>query len=211
MLEDVEDRMSKWPRELLLATNNQHKIAELRELLRGLRDVQLRAPAELGITLDVPEDAPTYAGNAAAKALAFARAAGLVALADDSGLEVDALGGEPGVRSARYAGPGASNADRIALILDRLRGVPIGRRGARFVSVIAVATPDGEVRTVEGECHGYIAESPSGQAGFGYDPVFFLPEQGRTMADLTDAEKNEISHRGRAARRAVATIEAALD
>lgn len=202
--------MGKWPRELLLATNNRHKIAELRELLRGLRDVTLRAPAELGIALDVPEDAPTYVGNATAKALAFARKGGLVALADDSGLEVGALGGEPGVHSARYAGADASDADRIALLLERLRGVPPERRDARFVCVIAVATPDGEVRTVEDECHGRIAESPSGNAGFGYDPVFFLPDRGVTMADLTDAEKNEISHRGRAARRAVAVIEALL-
>ena len=203
--------MGRWPRELLLATNNRHKVAELRELLSDLHDVALRAPAELGIELDVPEDAPTYAANAAAKALAFARASGRVALADDSGLEVDALGGEPGIRSARYAGPSATDADRIALLLERLRGVSPERRQARFVCAIAVATPAGEVRTVEGECVGRIAESPSGRGGFGYDPIFFLPERGRTMADLTEAEKHAISHRGRAARRAIPLVQAALD
>jgi XTP/dITP diphosphohydrolase len=193
---------TKWPREVILATNNQHKIQEFRELLGDLNGIALRSPRELGITLDVPEDEPTYDGNARAKALAFARASGLVALADDSGLEIDVLGGEPGVRSARYAGPDATNADRIALVLAKLAGVPTERRTARFVAAIAVATPAGDVWVVEGECRGRITEAPSGQNGFGYDPVFFVPECGRTMSELAPAEKNEISHRGRAARRA---------
>jgi len=187
--------------ELLLATSNKGKIQEYRALLRGL-GLEIRSPAQLGLHLHVAEGEPTYAGNAAAKALAFARASGLVTLADDSGLEVAALGGEPGVRSSRYAGPGAGDGERIDLLLGRLRGVPPDERAARFVCVIAVATPAGEVLTVEGECRGVIAEAPRGEHGFGYDPVFYLPEYGKTMAELPPELKNRISHRARAARAA---------
>ena len=187
--------------ELLLATNNAHKLREYRSLLRGL-DLVILSPAELGLELDVPENAPTYAENAKAKALAFARASGRLALADDSGLEVVGLGGEPGVRSSRYAGAEASDRHRISLVLQRLQGRSAADRSARFVCVIAVATPDGQVFTVEGECRGSIAEACRGEFGFGYDPIFFVPEQGKTMAELPPAVKNRISHRAQAARRA---------
>ena len=190
---------------LLLATNNRHKIAELRPLLSDL-GIEVVSPAEIGVSLDVEENGATYADNAALKARAFARASGFVTLADDSGLEVDALGGQPGVYSSRYAGPGSDDAQRCALLLARLRDIPAERRAARFVCVIAIADPSGEVRLVEGECRGEIATEPRGSRGFGYDPVFFLPERGRTMAELPASTKNRISHRARAARRARAML-----
>lgn len=186
---------------VLLATNNAHKVGEYRQLLAGI-PYTLVTPADIGLDLDVEEDGDTYADNAARKAVAFARASGLLALADDSGLEVSALGGEPGVRSSRFAGPGASDADRIALVLERLRRVPSAGRAARFVCVIAVARPTGEVDLVEGECRGEIAAAPRGGHGFGYDPVFLVPEAGGMMAELPPEEKHRISHRGRAAAKA---------
>jgi XTP/dITP diphosphohydrolase len=186
---------------LLLATTSQKKIGELSSILAGI-PATLVTPGEVGLTLEVAETGTTFAENATLKALAFARAGELAALADDSGLEVDALGGEPGVRSARYAGPRATDADRIALVLDRLRGVPDERRTARFRCVIALATPEGLVGTVEGTCEGLIAHRPAGEHGFGYDPIFFLPELGRTMAELDPPAKHAVSHRGRAGREA---------
>ena len=188
-------------RKVLLATNNAHKVAEYRQLLAGI-PFELVTPADVGLDLDVEENGDTYAENATLKAVAFARASGLLSLADDSGLEVAALGGEPGVRSSRFAGPGASDADRIALVLERLRSVRGTGRAARFVCAIAVARPTGEVDLVEGECGGEIALSPRGAHGFGYDPVFLLPDAGVTMAELPPEEKDRISHRGRAAAKA---------
>jgi XTP/dITP diphosphohydrolase len=155
----------------------------------------------------VEETGETFRDNAILKANAFARSAGLPALADDSGLEVDALGGAPGVRSARYAGPGASDADRIALLLRNLAHVPAAQRQARFRCTMALATPEGLVGTVDGTCEGEIAFAPRGSNGFGYDPVFLLPHLGRTMAELRDEEKHAISHRGRAGRAALELIE----
>ncbi|HSJ96022.1 MAG TPA: non-canonical purine NTP pyrophosphatase, partial [Myxococcota bacterium] len=141
-----------------------------------------------------------YAANAAAKALAAARASGLPALGDDSGLEVEALGGAPGPRSARFGGPGLDDAGRTRALLAALDGVPAERRGARFVCVAALATPDGVVATARGECPGRIATEPRGSAGFGYDPIFETAPGGPTMAELPEAEKERISHRGRAFR-----------
>ncbi len=135
-----------------------------------------------------------------AKARGYARAAGLWALADDSGLEVDALGGRPGVRSARYAGPGAGDEANLALLLREMAGVPAGRRGARFRCWAVLAAPEGIVAEAEGVCAGRIAAAPAGGGGFGYDPVFVVDGAGRTMAELADAEKDEVSHRGRALR-----------
>jgi XTP/dITP diphosphohydrolase len=177
-------------------------LREYREILAGL-PITLTSLSEQGITVDVPEDGETFAENAAFKARAYARLSGLLALADDSGLVVDALDGAPGVRSARFAGENASDADRVKLLLDLLQAVPSGRRHARFVCAIAIADPIGEVRYAEGTGEGCIAVSPRGTYGFGYDPVFFLPDFGRTMAELEPAEKNRISHRavaGQAAR-----------
>jgi XTP/dITP diphosphohydrolase len=136
------------------------------------------------------------------KATALAAESGLLSLADDSGLEVDALGGEPGPRSHRFAGEGASDEDRINYLLAQLKDIPTGKRTARFRCVIAIAIPDGKVHTCSGECPGFITTEPKGSHGFGYDPVFYLPELGKTMAELTLEEKNKISHRARAAEKA---------
>jgi len=183
---------------LLLATNNKAKVQEYRVLLDGI-PFELVTPAELGSTQSVEESGETLEQNAVLKAQAYAAISNLTALADDSGLEVDALGGEPGVLSARYAGEGASDRERIEYLLGKLADVPWERRGARFRCVIAIASPDGEVELYQGECPGIIAFKSKGVGGFGYDPVFYLPDQDKTMAQLSMQEKNRISHRGRAA------------
>jgi len=194
---------------LLLATNNPGKAAEYRALLAG-SGWELVTPADLGLKLGVEEVGGDYAENARIKAEAFAKASGLVALADDSGIEVDALGGVPGPLSARFGGEDASDAQRVALLLERLAGVPSERRSARFRCLIAVARPDGEVSLFEGQCEGRVAEEPRGEGGFGYDPVFLLPERGLTLAELPPEEKNAVSHRGHAARQARALLEGLL-
>ena len=184
-------------RRLLLGTRNEGKVAELRALLKGL-DLELQTVSDLADPPpDPPEDAPTYAENAIVKALAYARATGLETIADDSGLEVDALGGAPGVRSRRFFGEDVSPQQRNRMLLGLLDGVT--DRTARFVAVIARAQPDGRVETFDGEVRGEIAESPRGEDGFGYDPVFIVAEDGRTMAEVPHDEKNAISHRGLAA------------
>jgi XTP/dITP diphosphohydrolase len=186
------------PVRLLVATRNPGKLREYEELLAGL-PVELTYLESEGIAEDVEETGSSFAENAVLKARRYALISGLLTLADDSGLEVDALGGEPGVHSARYAGPGATDEDRYRLLLDKMRDVPEGERGARFRCVIAVAEPEGETYTVDGVCEGVIAYSPEGEFGFGYDPVFYMPERGRTMAQLPPEEKNLVSHRARAA------------
>lgn len=191
---------------LLLATNNPGKVAELRALLESC-GWELVTPADIGLQLEVDEVGQTYEENASMKAATFAKASGLVALADDSGLEVDALGGRPGVLSARYAGPDRTDEERVAALLKELAGVPDERRTARFRAVIAIAEPDGRVETVEGMVEGRIAHEPRGTNGFGYDPVFLLPDRGRTTAELPPQEKHAVSHRGAAARKARAVLE----
>jgi XTP/dITP diphosphohydrolase len=191
---------------LLLATNNPGKVAEYRALLQGC-GWELATPRDLGLHLEVEEVGGDYAENARIKAEAFAKASGLPALADDSGIEVDALGGAPGPLSARFGGDDISDAQRVALLLERLKGVPPERRSARFRCLIAVARPEGEVSFFEGQCEGRIAEEPRGEGGFGYDPVFLLPERGLSIAELPPEEKNAVSHRGRAARQARAFLE----
>lgn len=186
---------------MLLATENQAKARELAALLQGI-SYQLVTPRDVGVKLDVAETGATMEDNARLKARAYADAAGLAALADDSGLEVDALLGAPGVRSRRFAGEQASDDDRITLLLEKLKGVPLGKRSAKFRCVIAIADIRGGVHTCEGECLGFITFEPRGSLGFGYDPVFFLPEMGKTMAELRSEEKNRISHRARAAQKA---------
>jgi XTP/dITP diphosphohydrolase len=182
---------------LLLGTRNAGKVAELRALLKGL-DLELLSVGDLADPPpDPPEDASTYEANAVAKALAYAQATGLPTIADDSGLEVDALGGAPGVRSRRFFGEHATPAERNRMLLGLLDGVT--DRTARFVAVIALAQPDGRVETFDGEVRGEIATSPRGEDGFGYDPVFIIAEDGRTMAEVPRDEKNAISHRGLAA------------
>ena len=186
---------------LLLGTNNQAKVREYRILLEGI-PCEVVTPAEVGLNLDIDESGTTFEENASLKAVAYSSMSSLTTLADDSGLEVDALNGEPGVLSARYAGEGASDKQRIEYLLAKMAGIPWEDRDARFRCVIAIASPDGEVTLCQGECPGVIALEPRGEGGFGYDPVFYLPQLGKTMAELSMAEKNEVSHRGKAAKEA---------
>jgi XTP/dITP diphosphohydrolase len=188
---------------LLVATHNPGKAREFRLLLAPL-EAGLCFPPELGLQVDVLEDGATYADNARKKALVYMQVSGLPTLADDSGLEVDALDGAPGIRSARYT-PG-HDADRVEALLAQLRGVAWDQRTARFRCVIVIATPTGELHITEGVCEGLIACEPAGQGGFGYDPVFCLPEYGCTMAQLPQEEKNRISHRARAVETAIPAL-----
>lgn len=190
---------------LLIATHNHGKMREYRQLLESL-PCELVSLDDVGIADDVPETGETYADNALLKARAYARRSGLLTLADDSGLEVDALDGAPGALSARFAGPRATDADRVSYLLDKLRDVPATQRTARFRCVIALVWPSGREELVEGTCEGRIAEEPRGENGFGYDPVFLVAADTRTMAELTAAEKNTISHRARAAAKARALL-----
>lgn len=191
--------MTHLTRRLLVASHNKGKVREYAEILGDLGLAWLTLD-EAGVTDDVAETEDTFRGNAVLKATAYARQTGLLTLADDSGLEVDALGGRPGVLSARYGGPGTTAVDRYRLLLAELAGVPPSRRAARFRCVTVLAGPDGALLgTADGVCEGVIALEPSGDGGFGYDPVFLLPQYGLTMAQLDAAEKNRISHRGRAA------------
>jgi XTP/dITP diphosphohydrolase len=191
---------------LLLATRNRGKLAEMRRLLEGL-DLDVVGIDEVGGAPEVVEDGHTFEANAIKKARQTALATGLPTLADDSGLEVDALGGAPGVWSARFAGERASDADNNRLLLERLAGVPLAERTARFRCVLALYDPrspgagEGAPRLMSGNCEGHIIEAPRGQQGFGYDPLF-VPDGGggRTMAELSADEKHALSHRGRAVR-----------
>jgi XTP/dITP diphosphohydrolase len=196
---------------LLIATRNPGKAREYRELLTGLPLEVTYLDLE-GITLEVEEKGASFAENAEQKARTYANASGLWTWADDSGLEVDALNGAPGIYSARYAGHGATDADRRRKLLNALAGVPWERRTARFRCVIAIARPEmrGDVRTVQGICEGVVAFGPAGDNGFGYDPIFYLPDLGATMAQLPSEEKNRISHRGRAAAAAQRLLEEML-
>ncbi len=191
---------------LLLATSNQAKVREYRSLLGSL-PYELVTPAELNLTTTVSEVGESLEENAKIKATAFAAASGLLSLADDSGLEVDALGGEPGHLSARYAGEGVTDTERINYLLARLNGVPWEKRSARFRCVIAIARPDGEVALCSGECPGLITFTPRGEQGFGYDPIFYLPELDKTMAELPLELKNKVSHRGQAASKACSVLQ----
>jgi XTP/dITP diphosphohydrolase len=188
---------------LLVATRSQHKLRELRELL-DLPHAELVTLDELGVEGDPVEDGETFRTNAAIKALFGLRATGLPTLADDSGLEVDALDGAPGVRTRRYAGLDAGDVDNNAKLLDALDGLPPHRRGARYVCVLALAIPGAQLAFARGTCRGRIALAPRGTGGFGYDPIFepeSEPPGGRTFGLWTPEEKNRISHRARAARR----------
>lgn len=189
---------------LLVATHNQGKVREYRALLADLPLEVTYLDAE-GVTFEAEETGHTFADNAIMKARAYAAHTGLLTWADDSGLEVDALGGAPGVLSARYGAPAArSDADRYRLLLERLDGVLDERRSARFRCVVAIAWPDGRVITADGACEGRIAHAPRGEHGFGYDPIFLVADcdYQQTMAELPPALKNQISHRGRAAQAA---------
>lgn len=183
---------------LLVATTNPGKIIEYRDLLDRL-PVEIIGLHGSGIDFDVAETGATFEENALLKAQAYAQACGCMALADDSGLCVDALDGAPGIYSARYA---HSDPARIERLLSAMQHIPKSQRGAKFMCVIALVLPHGEAHTFEGECLGQIAYRPSGDNGFGFDPVFFMPEQGHTMASLPTSLKNRVSHRARAAAKA---------
>ncbi len=185
-------------RTLLIATTNQGKLREYAAIMAGL-PLELRTLRDVGITDDVEETGTTFAENAQLKAEYYAARSGLIALADDSGLEVAALGGEPGVYSARYAGHGASDADRNAFLLKKLEGVPFHARLARFVCVIALVQPGSATELVEGILPGVIEFAPRGNNGFGYDPLFYLLDENQTLAELPPERKNQISHRAQAA------------
>ncbi|HVO24421.1 MAG TPA: XTP/dITP diphosphatase [Candidatus Margulisiibacteriota bacterium] len=184
-------------RTLLIATTNAGKFREFAELLGDL-SIAVKSLAQFANVPEIAEEGTTYMANALHKALAVARWSGCSALADDSGLEVDALQGAPGVHSARYAGPAQDSAANIAKLLAALQGVPFAQRTARFRCVIAVARPDGATLTAEGTCAGYIIEAVRGGAGFGYDPVFLYPPLNQTFAEIPAAVKNRLSHRARA-------------
>jgi XTP/dITP diphosphohydrolase len=192
-------------RTLLLATNNPHKVAELQRLLRE-QPYRIVTPADLGLALEVVEDGATYAENAAKKARAFAQAAGMLSLADDSGIEVDALDGRPGIYSARYGGQGESDKNRVQLLLLELHDVPRERRGCRYVALIALAWPDGRLESFEGVCEGMVAWKPEGANGFGYDPIFYSPAHGMTVAQMPPELKDRISHRSQATRLAAGVL-----
>ncbi len=180
---------------LVLATRNPGKTRELRELLKDF-PVEIKNLADFGPIPDIEEDGTTFDENAFKKAVFTAKVLGLPALADDSGLEVEALGGAPGVHSARYAGPNATDQENSAKLLQEMKGK--ADRRAAFMCVITIAVPSGVALTYEGQCDGFITEAPAGDNGFGYDPVFFYPPMQRTFAQLSAQEKNLVSHRGKA-------------
>ena len=181
----------------VLATHNPGKLREMGEILKDF-GIEVVSPRELGITVDVEETGTTFAENAMLKAKAICKEANLPAIADDSGLCVDALNGAPGVYSARYGGEGLDDKGRYLLLLSSLRGAPT--RAAHFACAVACAFPNGDTLTAEGRCDGSIAYAPLGEGGFGYDPVFLLPGTGKTFGQLTQEEKSAVSHRGRALR-----------
>jgi XTP/dITP diphosphohydrolase len=187
---------------LLIATTNPGKVREYRALLAGL-DLDLVGLKDVGIDVDVDETGDTYAANAELKARAYAQLSGLATLADDSGLEVAALGGRPGVHSARYA---PDSPARIQKLLNEMITVPDDQRAAQFQCVIVLATPDGSITTTQGSCDGVIAHEARGMNGFGFDPVFYMPEHSATMAELPEDFKNQISHRARAAQKVRAIL-----
>ena len=180
---------------VVLASHNQKKMVEMKAILSQM-GVEVLSQAEVGVDLEPEETGTTFEENARIKAQAVMQATGLPAIADDSGLMVDALGGDPGVYSARYGGPGLDDTGRWQLLLKNMAGE--SNRACKFVSVICCAFPDGGEVRARGECPGILAQGPSGDGGFGYDPIFYLPQLGKTMAQLTPAEKNQISHRARA-------------
>lgn len=195
--------------QLLIATENQGKIKELQELLAEL-GLELLTPRQIGLNLNVIEDGHTYQENAGKKARAYAAASGLLSLADDSGLEVDALNGAPGLYSARYAPqPNATDADRRTYLLKNLGEKP-RPWPAHFHATVAIANPSGDLRFSEGNCHGEIIPEERGTGGFGYDPIFYIPTLGRTMAELTIEEKNRLSHRAQAVKNATPILRQVL-
>jgi XTP/dITP diphosphohydrolase len=206
---DVRNNMAQ---RLLIATTNPHKIEEFRGLLANL-PYELVSLTDVGIAADVEETGQTFAENATIKAVAYAELAGLLALADDSGLEINALDDAPGIYSARWAGPEITYDVRNRMIVERLAELPNERRSARYRCAIAIALPPprGLIGVVEGTLEGRIAEAPAGTGGFGYDPIFLVPEDGRTVGQMSADEKSHISHRARAANAARPLLESLAD
>lgn len=184
---------------LIFATGNEGKMREIRAILGDL-DYEILSLKEAGVAIDIVEDGETFEENAVIKARAVMEATGCLTLADDSGLEIDFLNKEPGVYSARYMGEKTSYKIKNQILIDRLHGVPDILRTARFVCVVAAAFPDGRVETARGTIEGRIGHEPAGENGFGYDPIFYLPDRKMTTAQISPEEKNEISHRGKALR-----------
>lgn len=196
-------------KKLLIATNNKGKVKELQNLLKGL-DIELVTPADINLNIEVEEDGETYIENATKKAIAFAQASGLISIADDSGLEVDALNGAPGLHSARYHPKlGANDADRRAYLLENLKDKPRPWT-AHFHATLAIAAPNQNIQITEGNCSGEIIPEERGTNGFGYDPIFFHPELNKTMAELDMETKNHISHRAKAVMNAIPILKEML-
>lgn len=185
---------------ILVATQNEKKRAEIKEILTDMPGILLRGPDDFPFLPEVEEDGNTYQENAIKKATILAKACNTWAMADDSGLEIDALNGRPGIYSCRYAGPNATDEKNIEKVLSELKGVPKERRTARFICSIALAGPHGLFFIVEGRCEGFITEEPRGKGGFGYDPIFFVPDYHQTLAELMPSIKNRMSHRANALR-----------
>lgn len=195
---------------LVLATQNQDKAREIDAILKGTIDITLKTLSDFpGLTLP-PETGNTYRDNAIEKALFVAMETGHVALGDDSGLEVEALDGAPGLYSARFAGEQVSYKENRNKLMQLLKGLPAEKRGARFISTLAIVSPQGQVDVVEGVCEGQITTDESGQSGFGYDPIFYYPPLGRTFSALNAAEKNQVSQRGRAVHAAIPILRGLL-
>lgn len=184
---------------IVLATRNKGKIEEMKRMLSEYR-IEVKGLSDFPQVPEVEEDGDTFQKNAVKKAETVSNILGLPALADDSGLEVDALGGRPGVYSARYAGPNATDQENVVKLIESIRDVPVDDRRARFRCVIALAVPEKGTWTWDGTCEGLIVLEPQGTEGFGYDPIFYLPDLEKTMAQLSKDEKNQISHRGEAMR-----------
>jgi XTP/dITP diphosphohydrolase len=191
---------------LLIATANPHKLDEFRTIFSDL-PYQLLSLKDIQLNINVEETGTTFQENSELKALAYARASGLLSLADDSGLEIDAMGRAPGVYSARFGGENMPYRERFQLIFERMHDVPLEQRTARFRCVITIAEPSGYHRSVEGTIEGLITEAARGENGFGYDPIFLVPELGKTTAEISPEHKNRISHRGQAAHRARILLE----
>ena len=186
--------------QVVFATENQGKLREIREILGDL-DYEILSLKEAGVDVEIVEDGTTFEENAIIKAKTVMEATGCLTLADDSGLEIDYLGKEPGIHSARYMGENTSYRIKNQILLDRLHGVPAPVRTARFVCAVAAAFPDGRIECCRGTIEGRIADKPAGENGFGYDPIFYLPDRGMTTAQISPEEKNAISHRGKALRK----------
>lgn len=191
--------------DIIMATGNRNKVKEIREMLEG-SDINVISMKEAGIEADIVEDGQTFEDNARIKAETVRDVCRKVVIADDSGLEIDFLGGEPGIHSARFMGEDTSYDIKNAALIEKLEGVPDEKRSARFVCAMAIAYPDRETKVFRGVFEGRIAHESAGANGFGYDPIFYLPERGCTSAELTPEEKNAISHRGQALKMAVAEL-----